>query len=250
MHRPSTRRSTPTRSTAATAAAWQQLGVRVLPWLWALAVALALAGLVLGLGWAHGEPGAIEAQRIALLHRPAVWLSGVLYAVMAVLGVVGLVTGDALPCMLAGATLPTGALMSFIALWTGALHDRPVRGQWWTGDTWGTLEAALLLIYLALLGLKVALGDSRRAQRLGAGLSLAGGATLLTLWAVCTAGSPGTSPNDPAADSGLPLGMAWAQGLLAGAFTAYGAAAILARTRTQVLEQCIGLDQRPTGTGS
>ena len=212
-------------------------GAGALPWLWTLAALLATAGLALGLGVLPSDDADGELHRIALLHHPALWLSALLCASMTVLGAIGIVTGDGLALLLAGAMVPTGALMSFIALWTGAMHDRPASGAWWTGEASSILEALLLLLYLSLMGLKVAIGDPARADHASARLALAGSALLLLLWLALEGGGvAGPTPRRPAGAGGT-VGMQIAWALMAGAFAAHGLAACLCRARSLLLER-------------
>jgi heme exporter protein C len=223
---------------------------RALPWLWAAAAVLAVLSLTFGLGFAPSDPGEGEAHRIALLHRPALWLSASLYVGMALLGAAGLLMHEGLLFLLASATVPTGALMSFITLWTGALHDRPVSGRWWNGDSWALLAGLLLVLYLVLMAMRVALGDARRADRAGACFTLAGCAALAAVWLMFQAYGPGSQGLDAAGPAiGSPY-LSAAQALMAGAFSAYALAACLARARALMLERVIALRQRPPGPGA
>ena len=69
------------------------------------------------------------------------------------------------PAMLAHALAPTGALMTFIALWTGALWGKPTWGTWWVWDARLTSELILLFLYVGVLSLHAAIDDARRADR-------------------------------------------------------------------------------------
>lgn len=201
-------------------------------WWWAAAALLALAGTVLGLGLLPSDPAEGEAHRIALLHGPALWSSGALCLAMALLGALGLATGDGGLLLMASATVPTGALMSFIALWTGALHDRPVSGAWWSGGSASVIELLLLSLYLVLMGQKVTLGDPVRAERAGARVALVGCAALLVAGLVLRGGDEA-----PAVDTTAPWAMRLSMLLMAAAFCAHGVAACLMRTRSLLLER-------------
>jgi len=69
---------------------------------------------------------------------------------------------------------PTGALMTFIALWTGSLWGRPTWGTYWAWDARMTSELILLFLYLGVIALRNAIDDPRRADRACAVLSLVG----------------------------------------------------------------------------
>ena len=67
--------------------------------------------------------------------------------------------------MMAQALAPTGALMTFIALWTGALWGRPTWGTYWAWDARMTSELILLFLYFGIIALRNAIDDPRRADR-------------------------------------------------------------------------------------
>jgi len=79
-----------------------------------------------------------------------------------------------LPAMMARALAPTGALFTFLALWTGALWGRPTWGTWWVWDARLTSELILLFLYIGFMALQSASDDPRRGDRAGALLALVG----------------------------------------------------------------------------
>jgi heme exporter protein C len=76
--------------------------------------------------------------------------------------------------MMAAALAPTGALFTFIALWTGSLWGRPTWGTYWVWDARLTSELVLLFLYLGFMALRAAIDDPRRADRAGALLAIVG----------------------------------------------------------------------------
>src|SRR6185503_9350524 len=140
-----------------------------------LAVALTLAGLYVGFFVAPTDATQGEAYRIIYLHVPAAWMSMFLYVVMAFWAAVGLAFNTRLSFMLARALAPTGALFTFIALWTGSLWGRPTWGTYWVwGDTRLMTELILLFLYFGVMALQSAIEDRRRADRAGALLAIVG----------------------------------------------------------------------------
>src|SRR5688572_29902878 len=81
-----------------------------------------------------------DVYRIIFIHVPAAWLSMFLYVVMALWSAAALGFNTRLSAMLAQAIAPTGAVMTFIALWTGALWGRPTWGTYWAWDARMTSE--------------------------------------------------------------------------------------------------------------
>jgi heme exporter protein C len=140
----------------------------------ALAAALALAGLYVGFFVAPTDAQQGEAYRIIFIHVPAAWMSMFLYVVMAFWAVLGLAMNTRLSAMMARALAPTGALFTFIALWTGSLWGRPTWGTWWVWDARLTSELILLFLYFGFMTLQAAIDERRRADRAGALLAIVG----------------------------------------------------------------------------
>ena len=138
------------------------------------AAVLAALGLYIGFVLAPTDAQQGEAYRIIFVHVPAAWMSMFIYLVMAGWAAVGLVFNARLASMMARALAPTGALMTFLALWTGALWGRPTWGAWWVWDARLTSELLLLFLYLGFLALHAAIEDPRRADRAAALLALLG----------------------------------------------------------------------------
>lgn len=150
---------------------WAQ---RLWPWLAVLALALAVAGLWVGFFVAPTDHQQGEVYRIIFLHVPAAWMSMFIYVVAAVHAGLGLVYRTRLSPLLARALVPTGALFTVIALWTGAAWGKPTWGAWWVWDARLTSELILLFLYLGYLGVASAIEDPERADAAGAIVLLAG----------------------------------------------------------------------------
>ena len=89
----------------------------------------------------------------------------VMYLAMAFWAAVGLMFNTRLASMLAVALAPSGAWMTFLALWTGALWGKPTWGAWWVWDARLTSELILLFLYWAIMALRAAIRRQRRADR-------------------------------------------------------------------------------------
>jgi heme exporter protein C len=139
-----------------------------------LAAVLALAGLYIGFFVAPTDAQQGEAYRIIFIHVPAAWMSMFIYLVMAFWAALGLALNTRLSGMMATALAPTGALMTFIALWTGALWGKPTWGTYWVWDARLTSELILLFLYLGFIALQASIEDPRRADRAGAVLAIVG----------------------------------------------------------------------------
>lgn len=150
------------------------LAGRLAPWFAAGAAVFALLGLGVGLLLAPTDHQQGEAYRIIFVHVPAAWMSMLIYVVMAGWAAAGLVFNTRVSSMLACALAPTGALFTFLALWTGALWGKPTWGTWWVWDARLTSELILLFLYLGFMGLHAAIDEPRRADRACAVLALVG----------------------------------------------------------------------------
>jgi heme exporter protein C len=146
----------------------------MVPWFAGAAAALTVLGLYVGFFVAPTDFQQGEAYRIIFIHVPAAWMSMFIYLVMAFWAGIGLALNTRLSSMMAHALAPTGALMTFIALWTGALWGRPTWGTYWVWDARLTSELILLFLYIGYMSLTAAIDDPRRADKASAVLALVG----------------------------------------------------------------------------
>jgi heme exporter protein C len=149
---------------AGTIARWCALGAAV----------LAALGLYIGFFVAPTDAQQGEVYRIIFIHVPAAWMSMFIYLVMAFWAALGLALNTRLSALMAAALAPTGALFTFIALWTGSLWGRPTWGTYWVWDARLTSELILLFLYFGFIALRAAIDEPRRADRAAAVLALVG----------------------------------------------------------------------------
>jgi heme exporter protein C len=76
--------------------------------------------------------------------------------------------------MLARSIAPTGAMFTFLALWTGSFWGKPTWGTYWVWDARLTTELILLFLYLGYIALVNAIDDVKRGDQAGALLALVG----------------------------------------------------------------------------
>jgi len=150
------------------------LAGRMAPVFMAAGVVLTVVGLYIGFFVAPTDFQQGESYRIIFIHVPAAWMSMLIYLVMAFWCAVGMIMNTRLSFMMALALAPTGALMTFIALWTGALWGKPTWGTWWVWDARLTSELILLFLYIGFMSLHAAIDDVRRADRAAGLLALVG----------------------------------------------------------------------------
>ncbi|MDQ3267506.1 MAG: heme ABC transporter permease CcmC [Pseudomonadota bacterium] len=146
----------------------------MVPWFaWSAAI-LFVVGLYISFFVAPTDIQQSEAYRIMFIHVPASILSMFIYLVMAGYAALGLIFNTRLSSMMASALAPTGALLAFLSLWTGALWGKPMWGAWWVWDARLTSELILLFLYLGFIALHASIDDPRRADRASALLAIIG----------------------------------------------------------------------------
>jgi heme exporter protein C len=215
------------------------LAGRMIPLFWIAAAVLTVVGLAIGLLYAPTDFQQGDSYRIIFIHVPAAWMSMFIYVVMAGWAAAGLVFNTRLSSMMATALAPTGALMTFIALWTGALWGRPTWGAWWVWDARLTSELILLFLYVGFMALHASIDDPRRADKAAAILAIVGVINVPIIyysvkwWNTLHQGSSVSLTRAPSMASV----MLWGMLIMALAFWAYSIAAALTRVRAIILER-------------
>ena len=212
---------------------------KLIPWFSVLAGVLALAGLYVGFFVAPTDATQGEAYRIIFLHVPAAWMSMFLYVVLAGWAAAGLALNTRLSGMMASALAPTGAMFTFIALWSGALWGKPTWGTYWAWDARLTSELVLLFLYLGFIALKAAIPEPVRADRAGAILALLGVVNVPIIyfsvqwWNTLHQGASVSLTRSPSMAAAMLIGTL----LMALAAWMYSIATALARLRNIILER-------------
>ena len=220
-------------------AVFYPLAGRLVPWFAGLAAIFGLAGLALGMLIAPTDFQQGEGYRIIFIHVPASWMSMFIYLVMAFWAAIGLAFNTRLSGMMAQALAPTGALMAFLSLWTGALWGKPMWGAWWVWDARLTSELILLFLYIGYLALTAAIDDPRRADKAGGLLLLVGVVNVPIIyfsvkwWNTLHQGASVSLTRSPSMASV----MLWGMLLMALCFWMYTIAVALLRVRTILLER-------------
>jgi len=209
------------------------------PWFLGMAALLGATGLYIGFFVAPTDFQQGESYRIIFLHVPAAWMSMFIYVVMAFWCAMGMVFNTRLSFMMALALAPTGAMFTFIALWTGALWGKPTWGTWWVWDARLTSELILLFLYIGFLSLHAAIDDVRRADRAAALLSLVGVINVPIIyfsvqwWSTLHQGASVSLTRAPSMAAAMLLGML----VMSLAAWMYAIGVSLLRLRTVILER-------------
>jgi heme exporter protein C len=211
----------------------------LVPWLWALTAGFTVAGLYMGFMVAPVDATQGNAYRIIFIHVPAAWMSMILYLAMAFWAAIGWAFRARMAAMLARAIAPTGAMFTFVALWTGALWGKPSWGAWWVWDARLTSELILLFLYLGYIALVEAIDDPRRADQAGALLSVVGAVNIPVIyfsvrwWNTLHQGASISMTAAPKMASTMLIAML----LMTLAFWAYAFAVVFMRVRAIVIER-------------
>ena len=190
------------------------LAGRLVPLFYVTAALLAAAGIYIGFFVAPTDAQQGEAYRIIFIHVPA-------------------------SSMMASALAPTGALMTFIALWTGALWGKPMWGTWWVWDARLTSELILLFLYIGFMSLQASIDDPRRADKAGAVIALVGVINVPIIyfsvkwWNTLHQGASVSLTRSPSMATTMLTGML----IMVFAFWFYSIAAALMRVRCIILER-------------
>jgi heme exporter protein C len=211
----------------------------LVPVFWTLAIVLTAIGLWMGFFVAPTDATQGEVYRIIFIHVPAAWMSMLLYLVMAFWAAIGWAFNARLASMVARAIAPTGALFTFLALWTGALWGKPTWGTWWVWDARLTSELILLFLYLGYIALTEAIDDPRRADQAGALVAVVGAVNVPIIyfsvkwWNTLHQGASVSLNAAPK----MATTMLTAMLIMSLAFWAYAFAVVFTRTRALVLER-------------
>lgn len=223
----------------ASPAAFYPLAGRLVPVFALAALALALPALWLGLFVAPTDAQQGEGYRIIFVHVPASWMAMLIYCAIAFWAALALIFNTRLSAMMMAALAPTGAMFTFLSLFTGALWGKPMWGTWWVWDARLTSTLLLLFLYLGLIGLRAAIDDERRADRACALLALVGVVNVPVIyfsvqwWNTLHQGASVSLTRAPT----MAQTMLWGMLLMALAFWMYSIAVALTRVRAIILER-------------
>ncbi|SEH63059.1 heme ABC transporter permease [Paracoccus alkenifer] len=156
----------------------------VLPWVAAAAAVSLPAGLLWG--WLTPEDYKQGATvKIMFLHVPAAMMAINIWVMMLVASLIWLVRRHHVSALAARAAAPIGAVMTLVALVTGAVWGQPMWGTWWEWDPRLTSFLILFLFYLGYMALWGAVENPDSAADLTGVLCLVGSVfALLSRYAV------------------------------------------------------------------
>ncbi|MGR3411490.1 MAG: heme ABC transporter permease [Paracoccus sp. (in: a-proteobacteria)] len=156
----------------------------LLPWLVAGAAVCCVGGLV----WGFLTPEDFRqgsTVKIMFLHVPAAMMAINIWVMMLVASLIWIIRRHHVSALAAKAAAPIGAVMTLIALATGAIWGQPMWGTWWEWDPRLTSFLILFLFYVGYVALWSSVEDPDSAADLTGVLCLVGSVfALLSRYAV------------------------------------------------------------------
>lgn len=152
---------------------FMRLSGAALPWV----VASAVICTVVGVGWGFLTPEDYRqgsTVKIIFLHVPAAMMAINIWVMMLVASLIWLIRRHHISALAAKAAAPVGAVMTLIALATGAIWGQPMWGSWWEWDPRLTSMLILFLFYLGYIALWQSIDDPDSAADLTGVLCLVG----------------------------------------------------------------------------
>lgn len=151
-----------------------QLCQTLFPWFAWTALITLILGSIWGLAYAPTDYQQGDSFRIIYIHVPGAILSMGTYLAMAIIAFVGLVWQIRTCDMAVAAIAPVGAVITFVALLTGAAWGKPMWGTWWVWDARLTSELILLFLYLGVIALQATFDDKQQGGKAAAIIALVG----------------------------------------------------------------------------
>lgn len=147
---------------------------RLMPYLAVGAVVCLVSGLIWGFFFTPDDYRQGSTVKIIYLHVPAALMAINAWLMMLVASLVWIVRRHHVSALAARAAAPIGAVMTIIALATGAIWGQPMWGTWWVWDPRLTSFLILFLFYLGYMALWEAIENDDTAADLTSILCLVG----------------------------------------------------------------------------
>ncbi|SFR10912.1 heme ABC transporter permease [Poseidonocella sedimentorum] len=146
----------------------------LLPWVSAGAALCLVVGLVWGFFFTPDDYRQGSTVKIIYLHVPSALMAINAWFMMLVASLIWLIRRHHVSALAAKAAAPVGAVMTLIALVTGAFWGQPMWGTWWAWDPRLTSFLILFLFYLGYMALWSAIENDDTAADLTSVLCLVG----------------------------------------------------------------------------
>lgn len=164
---------------------FNRLATRVLPPLAVLTASCLGVGLIWGFFFTPDDYQQGSTVKILYIHVPSAFIAINAWFMMFVTSLIWLIRRHHVSALAARAAAPIGAVMTLIALFTGAIWGQPMWGTYWEWDPRLTSFMVLFIFYLGYMALWEAIEDPDKAADLTAVLCMVGSVfALLSRYAV------------------------------------------------------------------
>lgn len=147
---------------------FQRAAKRISTMAFFVATVLGLIGCTYGFLFAPVDGVQGNSYRIMFIHVPSSWMAMIIYLAMAFWSIIYLIWRTHTSILMVRAMLPTGTMMCFLSLVSGAIWGKPTWGTYWVWDARLTSMLLLLFLYLALIALLQSIRSEQRANLVAA----------------------------------------------------------------------------------
>jgi heme exporter protein C len=142
--------------------------------LWVLTLAAMGIGLIWGFFFTPDDYKQGSTAKLLYIHVPSALMAINAWAMMLVASLIWLIRRHHVSALAAKAAAPVGAVMTVIALATGAIWGQPMWGTWWAWDPRLTSFLILFVFYIGYIALWDAIEEPDRAADLTSILCMVG----------------------------------------------------------------------------
>jgi len=153
---------------------FMRLSGKILPWVSILAAVTLLTGIIWGFFFTPQAVNFGTTVKIIYIHVPAATFAINIWAMMFVTSLIWLIRRHHVSALAARAAAPIGAVMTLIAIFTGALWGSPMWGTYWEWDPRLTSFLVLLVFYIGYMALWAAIDEADKAADLTSVLVMVG----------------------------------------------------------------------------
>lgn len=164
---------------------FMRLSGKVLPWVSVLAALTLGVGIIWGFFFTPQAENFGSTVKIIYIHVPSATFAINIWGMMFVTSLIWLIRRHHVSALAARAAAPIGAIMTLIAIFTGALWGSPMWGTYWEWDPRLTSFLVLLVFYIGYIALWAAIDEADKAADLTSVLVMVGSVfALLSRYAV------------------------------------------------------------------
>ena len=153
---------------------FMRLSGKVLPWVSVLAVLTLGVGIIWGFFFTPQAENFGSTVKIIYIHVPSATFAINIWGMMFVTSLIWLIRRHHVSALAARAAAPIGAIMTLIAIFTGALWGSPMWGTYWEWDPRLTSFLVLLVFYIGYMALWAAIDEADKAADLTSVLVMVG----------------------------------------------------------------------------